>query len=148
MSDAGEIRETATTVAPSPLYKVAVASYISLMALLAAWVLVLDPPPPAVRILLLVIFLLPLMLGLPGLLARRRYTMQWTGMLSLAYFVHGLIAATGLGLGRWLGSIEVLLALTYFGCSLLVLRYGKRAHQAAKAARETSESSADTPADN
>ena len=126
--------ETATTVAASPLQRIALASYLGLIALLPVWLLWLDPPPATLRLPILLVFLLPLLLGLRGVWQRRRYTLQWTGMLSMAYFVHGLLAATGLGNGRWLGTAEALLALVFFGCAMLVLRGGKRAHRAAKGA--------------
>lgn len=128
--------DTATHVAATPLYRVAVGCYVALILLLGAWLIWLAPPPPGLLSPLLVVFLLPLLLGLRGLLHRRRYTLQWTGMLSLAYFVHGLVAATGPAAQRWIGSAEVVLTIGYFGAVMLVLRRGKRAHKAQQKAAE------------
>ena len=125
-----EASETARQVAASPLYWMAVGCYAGLALLLFAWLIWLDPPPPSLRSPLLLVFLLPLLLGLRGVLHRRRYTLQWTGMLILLYFMHGLLAATGPATQRWLGVAETLLALGYFGAGLLILRRGKQRHKA------------------
>ena len=125
--------ETATTVATSGLYRAAVGCYLLLIALLFAWLVWVAPPPATLRSLLLVVFLLPLLLGLRGVLNRRRYTLQWTGMLSLLYFIHGMLAATGGFPQRWLGAAETVLAIGYFGSAMLVLRRGKQAHKAGQA---------------
>ncbi|TQF00959.1 MAG: DUF2069 domain-containing protein [Spiribacter salinus] len=122
--------DTATHVASTPLYRVAAGCYVGLIILLGAWLVWLAPPPPGLLSPLLIVFLLPLLLGLRGVLYRRRYTLQWTGMLSLAYFMHGLVAATGPASQRWLGSAEVILTIGYFGAALMVLRRGKIAHKA------------------
>ncbi len=122
--------ETATTVGASTLYRLAMGCYLLLIGLLFAWLIWLAPPPAALRSLLLVVFLLPLLLGLRGLLHRRRYTLQWTGMLILAYAVHGLVTATGEPPERWLGLAELLAASGYFMSAMLVLRDGKKAAKA------------------
>lgn len=109
------------------LYLAALACYLGLIGLLLVWLLWLAPPPPALRTPALLVLVLPLLLGLRGVLHRRRYTLQWTGMLSLAYFVHGVLAGTGPAPERWLGAVETSLALGYFGCALLYLRVSRRA---------------------
>ena len=125
-------QDTSRHVAASPLYWVAVGCYIALTGLLFAWLIWLDPPPASLRSPLLLMFLLPLLLGLRGILHRRRYTLQWTGMLILIYFMHGLLAATGGASERWLGVAETLLSLGYFGTGMLILRRGKQRHKAAQ----------------
>ena len=123
-------QESARQVAASPLYWMAVGCYIALALLLFAWLIWLDPPPASLRSPLLLVFLLPLLLGLRGILHRRRYTLQWTGMLILLYFMHGLLAAAGPVSQRWLGVAETLLALGYFGAGTIILRRGKQRHKA------------------
>ena len=125
--------ESATQVAASGLYRVAAGCYLALIVLLFAWLIWLAPPPPGLRSPLLLVFLLPLLFGLRGVLNRRRYTLQWTGMLILVYFIHGILAATGGFPQRWLGSAEAVLTIGYFGCVMLVLRRGKKAHKAGQA---------------
>lgn len=125
--------ETADTVAKSPVYWGALGCYIGLILLLLAWMTWLSPPPPALITPLLLVFGLPLLLGLRGVIHRRRYTLQWTGMLVLAYAIHGMVAVAGEPPARWLGTAEVLLTAGYFTASMLVLRPGKRAMKAQKA---------------
>ncbi len=128
--------ETPTHVATSALYRLALGCYAGLIVLWLAWLIWLDPPPATLRSVMLIVVLLPLLAGLRGVLHRRRYTLQWTGMLILLYFMHGLVAATGGFPARWLGVTEALLAMGYFGATLLVLRRGKQAHKAAQAKTE------------
>jgi uncharacterized membrane protein len=130
-ADAGE---TARHVAASPLYWTAAGCYLALTGLLFAWLIWLAPPPASLRSPVLLVFLLPLVLGLRGVLHRRRYTLQWTGMLILLYFIHGLLAATGAAPERWLGVAEILLTLGYFGTVMLLLRRGKQRHKAGQSA--------------
>jgi len=122
--------ETADRVASSPLYRLAAGCYIALTALLFAWLIWLDPPPASLRSPVLIVFLLPLLLGFRGVLHRRRYTLQWTGMLILLYFIHGMLAATGTSPQRWLGAAELVLTIVYFSAVMLVLRRGKKRHKA------------------
>ncbi|KAF0282254.1 DUF2069 domain-containing protein [Spiribacter roseus] len=126
--------ETAREVAASRLYWMAAGCYVALTALLFAWLIWLAPPPESLRSPVLLIFLLPLVLGLRGVLHRRRYTLQWTGMLILLYFIHGLLAATGAAPQRWLGAAEILLTLAYFSAVMLILRRGKQRHKAGQSA--------------
>lgn len=126
--------ETPTTVARTGTYGVAAGCYVLLIGLVIAWVTWLAPPPPALITPLLLGFGLPLLLGLRGVLHRRRYTLQWTGMLVLAYGVHGIVAVTGEPPERWLGLAELLLAGGYFAAAMLSLRAGKKALKAGKTA--------------
>ncbi len=132
MSELASHNETPTHVASSLAFRLAAGCYVGLIALLLLWYLWLAPPPPALRTPMLLIMVLPLLLGLRGVLHRRRYTLQWTGMLSLAYFIHGIMAATGAAMTAWLGSVELVLAMTYLCLTMLILRRGKKAHKAAK----------------
>lgn len=109
------------------LYRAALACYLGLFAFLLAWLVWIAPPPAALRTPMLLLLGLPLLLGLRGVLHRRRYTLQWTSMLSLVYFMHGVVASAGPAPERWLGAAETLLALGYFGCALLYLRVSGRA---------------------
>lgn len=109
------------------LFRAALVCYAGLLLFLMAWLLWLAPPPPALRAPMLLVLVLPLLLGLRGVLHRRRYTLQWTSMLSLGYFVHGVLAAAGPAPERWLGAAETSLALAYFGFALLYLRVSARA---------------------
>lgn len=107
---------------PTQLHAAALASYLALFALLAAWLLWLDRPPEALLSIAAVVLLVPLLLPLRGVIAARRYTMAWSAMLVLLYFVHGVATAAGPPPARWLGLAEAVLALVYFALAIAYVR--------------------------
>ncbi|MDP3669043.1 MAG: DUF2069 domain-containing protein [Telluria sp.] len=109
-------------------------SLVALIALCVAWELVLAPLRPGGSWLVLKV--VPLLLPLRGVLQRDNYTLQWSSMLILLYFMEGLVRATSeSGLSATLGWVEVALTVIYFFCTILYLRPLKQA--AKKLARET-----------
>ena len=92
-----------------------------LIALCLAWELWLAPLRPGGS--LIALKALPLALPLPGILAGRRYTYQWSSLLVLAYFAEGVTRAWGdSGLARQLALAEVLLSVAFFA---LVVSYAR-----------------------
>ena len=71
--------------------QIALVSLVLLIALCVAWELFLAPLRPGGS--LVALKALPLALALPGVLAGRRYTFQWSSMLILAYFAEGATRA-------------------------------------------------------
>lgn len=62
---------------------------------------------------------LPLVLPLPGILAGRRYTYQWSCMFILAWFVEGVMRAWGdRGLSQALAGAEIALSLAFFAATV------------------------------
>jgi uncharacterized membrane protein len=109
----------------SPLQKVcyigAVISLVALIALCVAWELVLAPLRPGGSWMVLKV--LPLLLPLRGVLKRNIYTMQWSSMLILLYFMEGVVrGSSDQGLSATLGWIEVALVTAFFVCVILYLR--------------------------
>lgn len=100
----------------------AMASYLSLFALIVAWLLWLAPPPSALISTATLVLLVPLLVPLRGVLTGRRYTMAWSSMLILFYFAHGVSAAAGRPPERWLGVSEALLSVCYFTLALSYIR--------------------------
>lgn len=101
----------------NPWYnRLASASLIGLLFLCLAWELWLAPLRAGGSMLALKA--LPLLLPLFGILRGKRYTHQWTSMLSMAYLTEGLVRATSdQGLSQWLAIAETLLAILLFtGC--------------------------------
>lgn len=96
------------------LHRAASGTYLALFALLAAWLLWLNPPPEALMSLSALILLAPLLLPLRGLLAGRRYTVAWSTLFIVLYFVHGVSTAAGPVPDRWIGLAEAILSALYF----------------------------------
>ncbi|HET7671623.1 MAG TPA: DUF2069 domain-containing protein [Burkholderiales bacterium] len=99
----------------------AAGALITLIVLCLAWELWLAPLRPGGS--LMALKALPLALPLPGILAGRRYTYQWSSMLILAYFAEGVTRAWGdAGPARTLAFAEVLLSLAFFAATVSYAR--------------------------
>ena len=94
-----------------------VASLVSLIGLGVAWELWLAPLPQGTGMLALKV--LPLCLGVAGLLKHRLYTYRWLTLLIWLYFTEGVVRVTGdAGLSQILAGIEVALSVVLFtACS-------------------------------
>jgi len=104
----------------------AVLALLALIALCMAWELLLAPLRPGGSWLVLKV--LPLLLPLIGILKRDVYTLQWSSMLILLYFMEGIVRATSdRGLSAQLAWGEVALSCVFFICALSYLRPYKRA---------------------
>jgi uncharacterized membrane protein len=89
------------------------ASLIALIVLCLAWELWLAPLRPGGS--LLVLKTLPLLVPLFGILRGRRYTHQWSSLLSLLYIAEGIVRATSdTGPSVPLAWLEAALALALF----------------------------------
>jgi len=107
-------------------HRSAVVSLLALIALCVAWELALAPLRPGGSWLVLKV--VPLLLPLIGVLKRDVYTMQWSSMLILLYFMEGIVrGSSDPGISATLGWIEVALTCLYFICVLAYLRPYKRA---------------------
>lgn len=101
-------------------------SLVALIALCVAWELALAPLRPNGSWLVLKV--IPLLLPLRGVLKRDNYTLQWSSMLILLYFMEGIVRATSdKGLSATLGWVEVALTCIFFFCSISYLRPYKKA---------------------
>jgi uncharacterized membrane protein len=103
------------------LAQCAAASLAALILLCLAWELWLAPLRPGGS--LVALKALPLALPLPGVLAGRRYTFQWSSLLILAYFAEGATRAWAeSGLARTLALAEVALSLAFFAAAVSYAR--------------------------
>ena len=111
----------------------AVTSLVILFAWLLAWEIVVAPLHPGGS--LLALKALPLLLPLRGVLKRDLYTLQWSSMVILVYFIEGAVRAWSdkAEISRIMALGEVLLVCSYFCFALLYLRpYKKQAKKLAK----------------
>jgi uncharacterized membrane protein len=104
------------------LHRLAIVVYLALMALLMLRFTWLAPPPRSLISVSLLLFAGPLLIPLRGLLRGRRYTIAWSTLLILAYFIHGTATAAEGGMGFWLGLAEISLSLGYFFLAILYIR--------------------------
>jgi len=106
---------------PRFLHFGAVASLLALIALGLAWELWLAPLRPGGSWLALKV--LPLLAPLRGLLHGRRYTFQWTTLLTLAYVAEASVRVySDAGLSRTLAGVELALAAALFTSAALYAR--------------------------
>jgi uncharacterized membrane protein len=111
----------------------AVTSLVLLCVWLLCWELVIAPLHPGGS--LLALKALPLLLPLRGVIKRDLYTLQWSSMVILVYFIEGVVRAWSdkTELSRMMALGEALLVVAYFGCALLYLHpYKKHAQKLAK----------------
>ncbi|MGO4326816.1 DUF2069 domain-containing protein [Cupriavidus sp. 2TAF22] len=107
------------------LFRLSAGSLIALILLCIGWEWFLAPLRPGGSWLILKF--LPLLLPLRGVLARNRYTMQWSSMLILLFFTEGIVRATSdRSPSSTLAWIEVALSLLFFFATILYLRPYKR----------------------
>lgn len=75
----------------------------------------------------------PLLFPLLGVIKRDIYTLQWTSMMILIYFIEGVVRAWADKVTPWLGWGEVAIVVVYFLCAILYVQpYKKAARQAAR----------------
>jgi len=97
------------------------ASLAALIVLCLGWELWLAPLRAGGS--LLALKAAPLALAIPGVLAGRRYTYQWSAMLSLAYFAEGVVRAwSERGASQALAGLEVLVSLAFFASAVAYAR--------------------------
>ena len=107
----------------------AVVSLIWLIGWLVAWEIFVAPIQPGGS--LLALKAVPLLLPLRGVIKRDLYTLQWSSMLILVYFVEGVVRAWAdqQELSRMMAIGEIILVLVFFASALLFLRPYKKAAQ-------------------
>ena len=125
-----------TQASDSPVwYWGACSALVVLLLMLTAWELFRAPLRPGGSWLVLKV--LPLCFALPGILKRRLYTYQWSGLLIWLYVCEGTVR--GLSdpgaLSRTLGWVETALALLFAVCVLAYVRPYKQAYLVEKRAR-------------
>jgi uncharacterized membrane protein len=111
----------------------AVTSLVILCVWLLAWEIVVAPLHPGGS--LLALKALPLLLPLRGVIKRDLYTLQWSSMVILIYFIEGAVRAWSdkTEISRMMALGEVMLVCAYFVFALLYLRpYKKQAQKLAK----------------
>ena len=89
-------------------------SYFGLVAVLLNWFTWLEPPQRLPIALTVLLWVGPLLLPLPGLLAGRLRAQVWLSLLALCYFAFGVFCLAGPMLRPWLAELTTGLSVGLF----------------------------------
>lgn len=109
----------------SSLRNLALASYLALLLWFIIWQF-LVAANQSYSLLFRILWVVPLLLPLAGMLRSKPYTYAWTNFIILIYLIHGLTGFYALPTGQWLAGLEVffsLLSLVF--CSLYARKRGQ-----------------------
>lgn len=110
-------------------------SWFALLVLCVSWESVLAPIKPGGS--WAVIKALPLVFALKGIWQGNNYTMQWSSMLVMLYFIEGVVRIGDAGLSSYMAMLEVFLSILAYLALLAYLRPLKKAARAKKLAEES-----------
>jgi len=100
------------------LRKIALFGYFSLLFFMPLWLLVLSPSTSLSTLTTLILFTLPLLFPLKGLIEGNPYTYAWANFIVLIYFMHGLTTLWVLPSDIIWATLELIFASAMFlGCS-------------------------------
>lgn len=109
---------TRQRISTNNLRKIALFGYFSLLIFMPLWLLVLSPSASLSTTTTLILFVLPLLFPLKGLLQGNPYTYAWANFIVLIYFLHGLTTLWVLTSDIVWAMLELIFATTMFlGCS-------------------------------
>ena len=100
------------------LKKIALIGYFSLLIYMPLWLLLLSPSEGLSTLTTLLLFTLPLLFPLKGLLQGNPFTYAWSNFIVLIYFIHSLTTLWVLPHDRLWATLELIFASTMFlGCT-------------------------------
>ncbi|MGV2873968.1 DUF2069 domain-containing protein [Colwellia sp. E150_009] len=109
---------TTQKISTPNLRKIALLGYFSLLIFMPLWLLVLSPSESLSTLTTLILFTLPLLFPLKGLLQGNPFTYAWSNFIVLIYFLHSLTTLWVLPSDRLWAILELVFASTMFlGCS-------------------------------
>lgn len=104
----------------------ALSGFLGLIGWITVWNSLVSPPDSRLVAPLLIVLLSPLLVGLRGMLHRRRYTHGWVGMLALFYFVLGVGDAYADPVDRPYGLVLIALSVMLFAGAIGYIKSGAR----------------------
>lgn len=96
------------------LKKITLVSYFSLLVFMPIWLILINPTEGFSPLLTLVMFTLPLLFPLKGLLQGNPYTYAWSNFVLMIYFLHSLTTLWVSAEDTLWASIELLLCTSMF----------------------------------
>jgi uncharacterized membrane protein len=109
-------------------------AWFALIVLCILWEAILAPIKPGGS--WAVIKVLPLLFALKGIWQARSYTMQWSSMLVMLYFIEGVVRLNDKGLSAYLAGAEIVLSLVTYFALLAYLKPLKKVAKIKKAEKE------------
>ena len=105
-------------ISTNNLKKIALFGYFSLLFFMPLWLLVLSPSEGLSTLTTLLLFILPLLFPLKGLLQGNPFTYAWANFIVLIYFLHSLTTLWVLPSDRVWAVLELIFAtMMFLGCS-------------------------------
>ncbi|MBW3694386.1 DUF2069 domain-containing protein [Vibrio sp. T187] len=95
---------------------------LSLLAWVLIWQLALSPHPHLSSYAIALVWAIPLLLPLPGILAGKPYTHAWANFVLMLYFLHALTILYIDGGERMLALVELILTSLGFAGNILFAR--------------------------
>jgi len=125
------------TISTTNLRKMALFGYFSLLIYMPLWLLVLSPSSALSTSTTLILFTLPLLFPLKGLLQGNPYTYAWANFIVLIYFLHSLTTLWVVPNDRLWAVLELVFATTMFiGCSYYAKYRGQELGLSIRKAKE------------
>lgn len=104
----------------------AISANLGLLAWVVLWQASLSPHPHINPMAMAVVWVIPLLLPLKGILAGKPYTHAWANFILMFYFLHALTILWIDDGERWLALIELILTTSAFIANILFTRYRGR----------------------
>jgi uncharacterized membrane protein len=109
-------------------------SWFSLVVLCVLWESVIAPIKPGGS--WAVIKVIPMLFALKGIWQAKNYTMQWSSMLVMLYFIEGVVRLNDAGLSAYMAALEIILSLIAYFSLLAYLKPLKKIAKLKKATEE------------
>lgn len=102
--------------------RVAQLGHFALLAFVCAWHSVISPPAEFSALVLTLVWAVPLLFPIKGILQAKPYTFAWSNFVLLLYFLHSLTLIYVDEGERWLAVVELLLVSITFTANLFFTR--------------------------
>lgn len=101
-------------------------SHLGLLVWITLWQLFFTTDQQYSLVFIFLLYVLPLLLPLPGIVRAKPYTHAWANFIALYYLLHGLTVLYAVEAERWIAAVEVILVIGMFtGCSVFARLRGR-----------------------
>lgn len=101
-------------------------SLLGLLVWVSIWKLFFTTEQQYSVIFVVLMYVLPLLFPLPGIVKAKPYTHAWANFIALYYLLHGLTVAYAVPEERWFAIVEIVLVTGMFiGCSVFARLRGR-----------------------